>query len=374
MNAPHSTAHTLALAALTLLPASLLAQAGSQIGRVTGLAGVEARGLSFQSGLGIKSVTEVAVPFGVLWPMTSRLSIDVGGRYATVTRTEETGSSSSVSGPTDVQARAVYQIIPDLAVLTVGANLPTGKTKLTGNELLAAGVIASDLIPFPVSSFGSGFNVTTGLALAVPVGGWAVGVAGSYRQNASFTLLADTSAAYKAGGEFRLRLGADRILGQSRVSLGFTYSSFGEDEFGAARIFQSGKRYISQFSWSFPIGNLGLAVYAWDLYRANGSQPINGSTTEKRNVLTLGGAASVQMGKNVLRPQLEFRNHTLGVNKLESAGQLLSLGARYQMPIGERYVVFPSARFDTGNVVNSATGQAVSFSGWNVGVTLRATM
>jgi hypothetical protein len=381
VNARRFAGRAALLPALALLPASLVAQGGAQIGQVTGLTGAEVRGLSFGSGLGVKTVTEIAVPFGLVWPASARLSFDLGGRYASVTRKDEAGGSATLAGLTDIQARAVYQIVPDVAVLSVAANLPTGKTKLTASQLLAAGAIASDMIPFPVSNFGSGFNVTTGLALAVPVGGWAVGVGGSYRQNSGFTLLADTTAcpvnagrascSYKAGGEFRLRMGADRIVGQSRVSLGLTYSSFGEDEFGSSPIFQSGKRYIAEASWSFPVGNMGLAVYAWDLYRAPGSAPVNGSTTEKRNVLTFGGVASIQMGKNVLRPQIEYRGHTIGG---ASAGKLLSAGARFQMPIGERFALFPNLRFDTGSVVNPATAQSVSFTGWNLGVTLRASM
>lgn len=381
MSAALSAGRAALLAAFALMPASLVAQGGPQVGQVTLLTGAEARGLSFASGLGVKTVTEIAVPFGLLWPASARLSFDVGGRYASVTSKSESDSVFTISGLTDIQARAVYQIVPDLAVLSVAANLPTGKTKLTAGQLIAAGAIASDLLPFPVSNFGSGFNVTTGLALAVPVGGWAVGVAGSYRQNSGFTLLADTTAcpvnagrascSYTAGGEFRLRLGADRIVGQSRVSLGFTYSSFGEDEFGSSPIFQSGKRYISQASWSFPVGNVGLALYAWDLYRANGSAPVNGSTTEQRNVLALGGVASIQIGKNVLRPQIEYRSQTVGG---ADAGKLVSAGARFQMPIGERFALFPNLRFDAGSVVNLATAQSVSFTGWDFGVTLRATM
>jgi len=370
MNARGLTARTLALASLVLLPAQLVAQPAAQGGRVAALTGVETRGLSFQSGLGIKSVTEVAVPFGVVWTASPRLSFDLGGRYATANRTDSSGSTS-ISGLTDIQARGVYQLVRDIAVFTVAATLPTGKTKLTAAQLPVAGVIASDLLPFPVANFGSGFNVTTGLALAVPVGGWAIGVAGSYRQNGSYTPLADTSLSYKAGGEFRVRAGADRIVGQSRISLGFTYSTFGEDDFGSSPIFQSGRRYIGQASWSFPIGNLGLVLYAWDLYRASGTVPISGSMTEKRNVLALGGLASVQVGRNMLRPQIEYRVHSIGVSQLSNAGRLFSLGALLQMPLGDRFTLLPVARFDAGNVVNPTSGSAVSFTGWDLGVSLR---
>jgi len=372
-----------ALAAL-LLPAPLLAQ-----GPVAAFAGVEARGVSYQAGLGIKSVSEVAVPFAVVWPVSGRLSFDLGGRYATASR-KDSASTVTLSGLTDIQVRGVYQVIPDIAVLTVSANLPTGKTKITDEQLLTAGAIASDLLPYPVANFGSGFNLTSGLALAVPVAGWALGVAGSYRLNGDFTPFADTTGcpvtngkagcSYKAGGEFRVRVGADRLIGQSRLSLGFTYSSFGEDDFGSSPIFQSGKRYIGQGSWAFPIGNVGLQLYAWDLYRSPGAQLISGGLiTQKRNVLAFGAAGSVQMGRNVLRPQVEYRIHTLGDPSLMSAGKLLSLGLQYQWFVSDRFAVLPSARFDTGseNALDGAgnpTSTSATFTGWSAGLMLRTTM
>jgi hypothetical protein len=373
------------IAAALLVPTHLFAQ-----GPVTGFAGVEARGVSYQAGLGIKSVSEIAVPFAVVWQASPRLSFDLGGRYATATR-KDSATSATISGLTDIQVRGAYQLVPDVAVFTLSANLPTGKTKITNGQLLTAGAIASDLLPYPVSNFGSGFNVTSGLALAVPVGGWALGVAGSYRLNGDFTPFADTTncpvtngkagCGYKAGGEFRVRVGADRLVGQSRISFGFTYSSFGEDEFGSSPIFQSGKRYIGQGSWAFPIGNVGLQVYAWDLYRTAGSQLIDTTVIvlQKRNVLGFGVAGSVQMGRNVLRPQVEYRIHTLGNPSLASAGSLLSLGLQYQWLVSDRFSLLPSARFDTGseNALDSngnPTSQSASFTGWSVALMLRTTM
>jgi hypothetical protein len=364
------------LGASRLAPA-LKAQTPASDGRVTAYTGAEGRGLTFQSGLGVKSISEIAIPFVVVWPASPSLSFDVGGRYASVSYTADSGKST-ISGLTDVQARGVYQIVPDIAVFTVSVNVPTGKTELSSAQVPAAGAIASDMIPFPVSNFGSGFNVTSGLALAVPVGGWALGAAGSYRVNGNFTPLAplpDSAAVpYKAGGEFRVRVGADHIVGQSRISLGVTVSTFGEDDYGGSPAFQSGTRFITQGSWSFPIGNAGMAVYAWDLYRAAGSEPITGTATQKRNVVTVGVAGSFQTGASVLRPMVEFRNQSLGAGTMSAAGRMFSLGARYQLPLGESLMLVPLARFDAGSVVNQVTSQSVSFTGWDVGVTLRATM
>ena len=362
------------VAALAAFPAAARAQGDMRVGGVRLMSGVEARGVSFKPGLGIKGVTEFAVPFGAICNVSPRFGLDFGVRYASVSRTPEaTGQSkATISGPTDTQVRAVFQVIPDVMVLTVAANLPTGKTELTSGELVAAGVVASELIPFPVQSFGSGTNVTTGLAIAVPFAGWALGVGGAVRLATAYTPLATVDSTYKPGTEMRFRFGADRVVGQGRISLGFTYSAFADDEFGGTRIFTPGQRFITQGTWSFPVGNLGLALYAWDLYRKPGTVVVGGSSTEKQNVLTVGAAASVQVGRSVLRPQLEYRVHSAGVSKLEAAGHLLSLSARYQLSLSERFALLPAVRFDTGNIVTSAT--TVNFTGWGLSVGLRAAM
>lgn len=374
---PAARRAALAVAALAVLAPAVRAQNDVPVGSVRFLSGFDARGLTFNAGLGIKSASEFAVPFGMMWTASRRLSFDFGVRYASASRTPEAGSGTkaTISGLTDAQLRGVYQLVPDVVVLTVAANLPTGKAKLTDDELLAAGVAASELIPFPVASFGSGANVTTGLAVAIPVGGWAVGMGGSYRLTAGYTPLASIDSSYKPGGELRVRVGADRLVGQGRVSLGFTYSSFAEDEFGGSRLFQPGNRYVTQGSWSFPLGNLGLALYAWDLYRDAGTLVIGGATTAKQNVLTGGVLASIQMGRNVLRPQLEYRVHTAktdGASGWSTAGHLLSLSARYQLTLSERFALLPAVRFDTGNI--ASTGTTVGFTGWGLSVGLRATL
>ena len=372
MNARHSTLAAL-VAALAVAPLAARAQ-DIPVGRVRFLSGPETRGVSFDAGLGVKSISELVLPVGAIWAASPRLAFDFGVRYARVSRTPEADSlaSTSVSGLTDLQVRGVYQVVPDAVVLTVAANVPTGKTKLTFEEDRAAGPVASDLIPFPVSSFGSGANVTSGIAVAVPFAGWALGLGGSYRLSGAYAPLVDVDSSYRAGGEFRFRVGADRLVGQGRVSLGFTYSGFSQDEFGGSSIFQPGERYITQASWSFPLGNLGLAFYAWDLYRNSGTLTRRDSLTEKQNTLAAGAVASIQLGRNVLRPQLEIRQQSAGPSEMKSAGRLLGLSVRYQMQLTGSLSLLPTLRFDTGNVVSN--GATIGFTGWGLSLGLRTTL
>jgi hypothetical protein len=362
----------LTAAVMVAFPVAAFAQGDLPVGRLRFLTGFEMRSVSFKAGLGVKTISEMAVPLGAMYNPSARLALDFGVRYASASRTPEgTAPKGTVSGPTDIQVRGVFQVVPDAVVLTLAGNIPTGKTKMSADELPTAGAVASELIPFPVTSFGTGANVTTGLAVAVPVAGWAVGLAGAYRLSGAFSPMATVDSSYKPGAELRFRVGADGVVGQGRISLGFTYSSFSQDEFGGASIYQPGKRYIAQASWSFPVGNLGLALYAWDLYRTSGTVVLSSLATEKQNVLTAGLAATVQMGRSVLRPQVEYRKHTVGIDKLEAAGQMLSLSARLSLPLSEALSLTPAVRFDTGNIVGGAT---CGFTGWGLSMGIRATL
>jgi hypothetical protein len=342
-------------------------------GRPRALAGAEYYSVSFGTGAGIKSVHEFVAPLGFTLPISRRLSMDAGAYFVNAQRTNEGGASGTVSGLTDIVLRGAWQVRPDVAVFSVSVNLPTGKETLSADQLLVAGAVATDLIPFPVTSFGSGLSVTTGLAYAVPLGAWALGVSGSYRYNGSYQPLADTTADLKPGGEVRLRLGVDRLVGQGRMTLGFTYSTFSRDEFGADRL-GAGRRYISQASWNLPLGNSTLGFYAWDVHRMNDAFGPDTLPTPKLTVNTVafGLAAGLRLGRDVLRPSVEVRHAWQGSSSMASAGTQVGFGARYQWTLGARLSMVPAVRLDLGSV--PGVGGNVSYTGVSAGLSVRATL
>jgi hypothetical protein len=270
---------------------------------------------------------------------------------------------------------------PDLLAFTLSANLPTGKSMLTGTQLAVAGPIAHDLIPYPVSSFGSGASVTTGLALAVPVGGWALGLGGAVRMSGSYQMFTppDNTTPYpttiKQGAEMRLRLGADRVIGDSHASLALTYSTFSNDELTGQQMpsqqLQPGKRFIAQGSWSMPFVGANLALYAWDLYRGANLDTASTATTQKQNLVALGAVMTIQSGRNQWRPSIEYRRHWTGFSTLQAEGTLLSFGLRYAMPLGDRMTLLPAVRYDMGNVVGDSGGD-VGYNGLSAAMMVRS--
>src|SRR5206468_5453460 len=111
----------------------------------------------------------------VAYSFSPRLGVDLGTYYVSAQLTDSAGGKTSLSGLTDVLLRGAYQLKPDVAVLTVSINLPTGQKTISSSQALLANGLSTDLVPFPVMNFGTGFSVTTGIALAQPVGPWALG-------------------------------------------------------------------------------------------------------------------------------------------------------------------------------------------------------
>lgn len=359
---------------VAVVAASAAAAPGFAQTRVDAQTGIEYRSVTFGSGLGIKSLKEIAVPLGFALPLSSRLNLDAGTYYVSAQRQDST-SSQTITGLTDVILRGTYQLKPDVAVFTFSVNLPTGHKTLRGDQVTVASAVATDLVPFPVSNFGSGFSVTTGLAWATPVGPWALGFAGSFRYNGAYQPLSDTSGGldtlqFRPGGEVRLRIGADRLVGQGRFSLGLTYSTFANDEIGSQSR-SPGTRLIPQFSWSTPLGlNNSLLLYGWDVYR-NVDETATVNAGVKQNTIALGAMASLRSGeRNALRPQFEVRKGWQGPGGLHDAGTIVGLGLRYQMAAGERMTLTPGVRFDVGSLPTSSGGSA-SLTGLSASLTAR---
>ncbi len=353
----------LAAAAALLLPALALAQDPA---RVRFLTGVEYYTTTFDSGIGTKTVSEMVVPLGLVAPLSRRVTFDAGAYAVNARRTDQAGVEATLSGLTDVILRAGFALKPDVATLTVAVNLPTGKATLGNEQLLVAGAVATDLIPYPVSSFGTGFNMTTGLAVAMPAGGWAVGLAGSYRYNGEYQpLAADTTLTLRPGSEFRVRLGADRLVGQGRLALGVTYSTFSRDEFGADQA-RPGGRLISQISWNVPVGRNGsVSFFAWDIHRSSGDSTPS-LPALKQNTVALGMQGSFMVAGNPLRPSLEFRHQWEGTasSGFAGAGSVFGMSARYIIAAGRSLTVVPGARFDVGSLpVGTGTVGFTGFSG-----------
>jgi hypothetical protein len=317
------------------------------------------------------TISEMAIPLFAVMPISQMLTLDIGTAFASARLTNTSGGQaveSTISGLTDTQLRATMNLGTDMVVLTGGINIPTGSSTVKPEEQAAAGLIGNDFLIFPISSMGSGFGGTGGIALARPVGDWSLGAGLSVRHSMPFDPYEDVSGAklhYTPGNEMRARLGLDHPYGTGRASLGVTYSKFSDDQI-ATSIYNTGNRLLGQGYLTSAAGSGDYTISAWDLFRASGTQA-DGTATGTENITDLSASYGMPVGVARLEPGLGFRTWT---REGASLSLQTTVSLRYDYPMGG-VTVSPGAGFTIGKLATGAGAESASLSGFRAALTIR---
>jgi hypothetical protein len=348
-------------------PAYVAAQGG---GDVVGALQPQYASVKIGSGASSRTVSQLTLPLVVVVPITSRLNFDVATSFARSEVAEPGVKTSSISGLTDMLVRANYTLGNDAVVITIGANLPTGQYKIPEDQIKAAGQIGNDFLLFPTSSYGSGFSTTGGIALARTLGNWNVGLAGSVRKSTQFDAFEASNGTgvatmtFTPGDEVRARIGADRLFGDGRLTLGVTYSAFGKDEL-ANTSYATGDRFIGQASLFMPIAGTDVYFNTWGLYRAKGQQ--YGGVSNPESLFSGAVSAVFRSGGMTLEPNIEGRTWQVDGAK---AGMLANAGVRARWTTGS-LTILPSASFQAGKLYSTLDGSSLDVTGWRLGLSVR---
>jgi hypothetical protein len=359
------TLPTLALSGLlALTPAAIEAQE-NLFPQASIAGGVEARQYSFGDDFSVDKIRQIAFPFGALVPVGKRFSFDIGSNYAITTLTQPGGASESFSDFTDTQLRGSYVLGNDAVVASLMVNLPTGKKTTTLRNFSVASSASSNFLLFPVNTYGTGFSVTPGLAAAATVGDWNLGIAGSFRVSSTYEPFSNNDTTkYQPGVETRLRAGVDRLVGSSRLQAGFTFSTFGNDEFNigsASSTFDPGNRFLVDVGLRTPAGSGTLGLYVWNYYRTSGG------SAGSENVFTAGLNGSFPLSSRVsFDPMAEARLWSPDSGK----GSLFGAGTALRIEIGRRVWFVPGGRFDLGRI-RIGNGSSSSVTSWSLTGLLR---
>lgn len=358
-----------------ILPALLLAttalrseQAGAQ---GTGGARISPQFVSYTLGDPSNlTITETAIPVFVFMPLRSGITLDVGTAFAMANVKSTTNGQtreSKISGPTDTQIRATMNLGSDMVLLTAGLNVPTGKSTADTSEQMAAALIGNDFLMFPISSMGSGFGGTGGIAFAKPLGQWNLGAGLSVRTSMPFDPYVDGAGnklRYTPGTEMRARMGLDHPYGTGRASIGFTYSKFTDDEFQAS-VYNTGNRLLSQGFLSNSLGSGDYTLSAWNLFRSSGSLA-DSTLTGSESVTDISAAYGRRIGAGRIEPGFSFRTWSQAdiPTSLQSTVSL-----RYEWTAG-RMAFSPMAGFTFGSM-GTTTAESASLSGFRAQLTFR---
>ncbi len=328
----------------------------------SGLGGFEYQRYGFDKGYAVQSGSQWSLPLVLVAPLGSHASVDLTTHYA---HTEVTDTAKLThTGLTDTQVRLLYTIGAQRAVASISVNLPTGTNSFPRDSFHVASAVSSPYLSFPVNNLGSGFGVTTGLAYATPAGGWNIGLAGSLRAQANYRPFTDDSVNYKPGLEGRLRLGADRLLGErGRLLMGLTYSTFSTDEFTGVSSsgaglgpFNPGSRFITEFGYAYSWGRTSLTLGAWDYYRLAGSTGAISLPGTKENVFNTEIRLARQFSPRfALEPVVAFRQWSPDSVR---GGRLYTFGANTRFGLSDNWSGVASARIGTGWIFDHTAGRS----------------
>jgi hypothetical protein len=355
---------------LTTLSPTAMASAQSAMGAPVIGATVAWESYTFAdpAAAGIRSIALLTAPFAVRL-RNSAIGLELGGAWASGTLVREDGTSSTLSGPTDIDVRAFLAFGRDRVVVAVTGAAPTGRSALRREEAEVAGVISADLLPFRISNWGSGGGLGASALVAVPVAGFGVGVSGGYRVAREFEPLDGEALVYRPGDELSIRAAVDRSIGAAgKLAFQVAVQRYADDAIGGENLYRSGNRTHALGSWSFAAGGQGSgAVYAGVLRRARGTYLDRTEVTPAQDLVLLGGGVRRQAGGVVLMPSVDARffRSADGVGQGYAAG----VGGSVELPLGGATLI-PAARLRIGRVLVREDAET-GLTGFDLGFTAR---
>ncbi|MDZ7345151.1 MAG: hypothetical protein ONA90_11635 [candidate division KSB1 bacterium] len=191
--------------------------------------------------------SEVSFPLQVYLPLSRNLSATLLGSQASVSGE----ALQSLSGLTDTQLSFNYHLEGPKLMLSLGINLPSGKTELTQDEFVTSNVISLNILNLQVPNFGQGWNISPGLTWAVPVQeNFVLGLGAAYQYKGAFKPLTGLSADYNPGDEILLTGGFDLRLSPTAVfTSDVIFTLYGTDNYADSEVFTAGNKLVANFQF-----------------------------------------------------------------------------------------------------------------------------
>lgn len=335
------------------------------------MSGVQYDSYSFDRTEALGSVSLLSLPFAAGLRLGSWASVSLSGTWAEAVVSREDGQSR-IQGPTDTQLQATVSLADGTASITGIVLLPTGHSSHTDEEAAVASLIASDLLLFRVSNWGTGGGGGIRASATRRVGAVGAGLSVGYFVGQDFSPADGEDFRYRPGNNLVVRAALDRAVGRAgKASLQLTYRQYSDDRLNGSNLFRTGDRYQAIGSYSFASGRTSSAVvYAGALHRTEGVFLSDLTSTGGQTFVVVGGGARLRSGSVLFLPSVDLR----ALRRADGLGQGYDgrIGGSVEWTSGS-VTLAPSARFHVGRVsllpgvdsrfIGTELGMAVRFGG-----------
>lgn len=367
----------------TVLPAVLAAGVGlaagpapaaGQLNQLTDArlgTGAELQLLRFPSDTEVKlqEVLLLSVPVGGRATLGERLTLELGGYYAFGHVVRPGRRTATLSGLTDASVRASYRVADALTVAAVG-KIPTGRTGYSVSELDVVGVMASDLFPFRISSWGTGGGVGGQVLTSREFGSVRTALSVGYFRAGEFDPLEEQLVAYRPGDNLNARAVMEAPVGEAgQVAVQLGYEWYAEDELESTNVFEPGNRWEALGRYSFPVGRTASGfVYGGYRGRDRGVPLRLLQPSASQDLFLVGGGLRTRVAGVRVRPGLDARLLSRGDDRSE--GFDIRVGGEAEWELG-RVQLVPSVHGHLGHLSSLQDAGSV-FYGFEVGVSVRS--
>ena len=329
---------------------------------------------------GLSTISVATTPVTLGLGLGRWASISARTAYARGIAEGGDGSTVTLEGLTDTEV--IFSLMPfggDFSLSAV-ANVPTGRYELSLDEALIGGVVATELLPFPVKSWGSGAALGAEMQILRQLGSWGVAVVGSYRAAQAYDPLDEFIVGYRPGDQLSARFALDRDVGDAG-SLGAVvgYTEYSGDQSGGLEIFQAGARLDAQLSYAFPMGRSHSGLLYGLAYLREPGAPVGTESTSQvqpqpaQQLGMVGGTLRLSLGRRAaFTPGFEARVFLAGDE--QSQGWLYAGTGSLELriagrPTGTQLLLVTEGGYRQGNVIVT-DGLATGVEGWGVNVML----
>ncbi len=188
------------------------------------------------------TISEMSFPVFVYVPVGRHVGLSLLASQATASG----DTLETLSGLNDALVTLSYarRLGRSSLVVSVSANLPSGKQELTQDEFSTSIPLSHNFYDFRVASFGQGLSLSPGLTFATPLSeSFVLGLGASYLYKGSFKPLQGMEDRYDPGGEILLTGGMDiRLSQRAALSGDITYTIYDTDRVGELEVYDSGSK------------------------------------------------------------------------------------------------------------------------------------
>lgn len=303
------------------------------------------------------TVAQQSAPLSIAIPLANRMLLMVASSAGM-----SKADTSKLQGIADTRVSLSYALPGDKFWMTIGASLPTGKTKLTSSELETSTKISQTALGLRIPIFGQGLNVNGGVAYASALTRRLVfGLGLSYAYRGNYEPVNATAITYDPGDEVSANVGIDFITYSkaARVSVDLSAAYSFEDRLNDKKIFQAGPRAIFLGVYSLKTGTFTHQLTARVRYRQQNTYITDSTSTTYNAGIQAEGQYSLTHQLNqwlVASAVGEIKYYT--PDQLLISGQLVesgdaeigSVGADFLLLVSE--VVSPTigVRYSIGNI------------------------